>query len=103
MKLSKTQLRRIIRKTLQEGSYEKLNDDATGSGMNLDQEVFFGLEEDLLALCESIGISPSALSQSQSIDEALCKKYADNPRYAKYGVTVSDVLEEMKLVIQEIG
>ena len=103
MKLSKTQLRRIIRKTLREGAYEKLNDEATGSGMNLDQEVFFGLQEDLLALCDSTGIEPSELSKSKSIDEALCKKYAGNPRYAEYGVTVEDVLEELKNVIQEIG
>ena len=105
MKLSKRQLKRIIREEkikLQEGTHEKLNSDVTGDDSNLDQEVYFGLEEDILELCESIGISPSALSQSQSIDEALCKKYADNPRYAKYGVTVSDVLEELKNVIDDL-
>ena len=81
MKLSKRQLKRIIRKTLQEGTYEKLNSDVTGDSSNLDQEIYFGLANDV---------------------EALCEKYATDPRYAKYGITVSDVLEELKNVIREI-
>ena len=78
MKLSKHQLRRIIRKTLREGVYEKLNNDATETSSNLDQEVHFGLEEDV---------------------EKLCRKYADDIRYAQYGVTAKDVFEELKEVV----
>ena len=81
MKLSKTQLRRIIRKTLREGVYEKLNNDATETSSNLDQEVYFGLEEDVIELC---------------------KKYADELRYAQYGVTLEDVFEELKHVVSGI-
>ena len=81
MKLSKRQLKRIVRKVLREGTYEKLNSNVTGDDANLDQEVFFGLSEDVMELCE---------------------KYASNPRYAQYGVTIADVLEELKNVIQEI-
>ena len=81
MKLSKRQLRRIVRKVLREGTYEKLNSDVTGDDANLDQEVFFGLSEDVLELCE---------------------KYANDPRYAQYGITVDDVLEELKNVVSDI-
>ena len=81
MKITKRQLKRIIRKTLQEGTYEKLNSDVTGNDANLDQEVFFGLSEDVMELCE---------------------KYANDPRYAQYGITVDDVLEELKNVVSDI-
>ena len=53
MKITKRQLRRIIReekqKLIKEGIREKLSDAATGSGMNLDQEVYFGLENGINA------------------------------------------------------
>ena len=88
MKISKTQLKRIIRKTLREGlsfqslgTYEKLNSDVTGDSSNLDQEVYFGLIEDV---------------------ESLCQKYASDPRYAQYGITAADVLEDLKEVVSEI-
>ena len=66
---------------LQEGTYEKLNSTVTGDSSNLDQEVFFGLSEDVLELCE---------------------KYANDPRYSRYGITVEDVLEELKNVVSDI-
>lgn len=79
MRISKRQLQRIIReekrKLVKESMYGKLGDDATGSGMNLDQEVYFGLEQEILALVE---------------------KFANNPRYARYGVTHDDVVEVLK-------
>ena len=81
MKISKTQLKRIIRKTLREGAYEKLNSDATGDSSNLDQELYYDLANEV---------------------EAICEKYATDPRFAQYGVNEADVLEELKLVIQEI-
>ena len=81
MKLSKRQLRRIIRKTLREGVYEKLNSNVTGDSSNLDQEVHFGLEQDV---------------------EALCRKYADDLRYAQHGVTAADIFEELKHVISQM-
>jgi len=67
--------------TLREGAYEKLNSDVTGDSSNLDQEVYFGLEEDIVELIA---------------------KYADNIRYAQHGVTAEDVFEELKLVISEL-
>ena len=88
MKLSKRQLKRIIRKTLQEGlsfqnfgTYEKLNSEVTGDDSNLDQEVYFGLIEDV---------------------KTLCQKYSTDPRYAQYGITAADVLEDLKEVTSEI-
>jgi len=102
MKISKVQLRRIIRKTLTEGTYEKLNADVTGDSANLDQEVFFGLMEDVEALSEILGVSPSEIPTGQTIGEALSNKYASNPRYADYGVTLEDVLEELSAVLSEI-
>ncbi len=88
MKITESKLKRIIRKTLREGlsfqnfgTYEKLNSEATGDSSNLDQEVYFGLIEDV---------------------ESLCKKYASDPRYAQYGITAADVLEDLKEVISEI-
>ena len=81
MRITESKLRRIIRKTLREGTYEKLNSNVTGDDANLDQEVFFGLSEDVMELCE---------------------KYANDPRYAQYGITVDDVLEELKNVVSDI-
>lgn len=81
MKLSKRQLRRIIRKTLHEGTHEKLNSDVTGDPSNLDQEVYFGLEEGVIDLI---------------------RKYSDDPRYSQHGVTAADVLEELQNVISGI-
>lgn len=88
MKITKDQLKRIIRKTLREGlsfqsfgSYEKLNADATGDPANLDQEVYEGLIEDV---------------------KDLCQKYSTDPRYAQYGVTAADILEDLKEVVSEI-
>lgn len=81
MRITTSKLRRILRRVLREGTYEKLNSDVTGDDANLDQEVFFGLSEDVLELCE---------------------KYANDPRYAQYGITVDDVLEELKNVISDI-
>ena len=86
VKISKRQLKRIIReeklKILKEGTYEKLNADATGDSSNLDQEVYFGLEQGILDLID---------------------KFADNPRYTQHGVTYDDVLDELKLVLKELG
>jgi len=81
MKITKRQLKRIIRKTLREGAYEKLNADVTGDSSNLDQELYFDLAQEV---------------------EALCEKYATDPRFAQYGITDADVLEELKNVIREI-
>ena len=81
MRITKRQLKRIVRKVLREGTYEKLNSNVTGDDANLDQEVFFGLSEDVMELCE---------------------KYANDPRYAQYGITVDDVLEELKNVVSDI-
>lgn len=88
VKISKRQLKQIIKEEKQKlikeavkiGVYGKLNDDVTNSSMNLDQEVYFGLEQ---GVAELIG------------------KFAKNPRYAKYGVTFADVLEELKIVLEE--
>ena len=81
MKISKRQLKRVIRKTLREGTREKLNDEVTGGSFNLDQEVYFGLEAGVMALI---------------------RKYSDDPRYSQHGVTAADVLEELKNVISEM-
>jgi len=85
MKISKRQLKRIIReekqKLIKEGTHEKLNADVTGDSSNLDQEVYFGLEQGVIALIE---------------------KFANDPRYAQHGVTYEDVLEELKLVVGDM-
>tara|TARA_R110001592_G_scaffold361584_2_gene672598 strand:+ start:8690 stop:8950 length:261 start_codon:yes stop_codon:yes gene_type:complete len=86
MKITKRQLRTIIReekrKLVKEGTHEKLNVDATGDSSNLDQEVFFGLEEGIIALVE---------------------KFANNPRYAQHGVTHADVIDELKNVLADMS
>ena len=85
MKITKRQLKRIIReekqKLIKEGTHEKLNADVTGDDSNLDQEVYFGLEQGVIALIE---------------------KFANDPRYAQHGVTYEDVLEELKLVVGDM-
>ena len=89
MRITESKLRRTIRKTLREGlsfqnlgTYAKLNREVTGDSCNLDKEVYFGLIEDV---------------------ESLCKKYASDPRYAQYGITAADILEDLKEVISEIN
>ena len=101
MKTTISNLRRAIRRTLIEGTHEKLNADVTGDPANLDQEVYFGLMEDVEALSEILGVSPSAIPTEQTIAEALSNKYASNPRYSEYGVTPEDVLEELNNVLSE--
>ena len=85
MKLSKRQLKRIIKeeklKILREGTYEKLNSEVTGDDSNLDQEMYFDLMREV---------------------EIICGEYAEDPRFAPYGVTRADVLEELKNVIREM-
>ena len=81
MKLSKRQLKRIIRKTLREGTHEKLNIEATGDPANLDQEIYFDLMREV---------------------ENICEEYAKDPRFSPYGITAADVLEELKNVIREM-
>ena len=85
MKLSKRQLKRIIReekaRILKEGTFEKLNSDVTGDPSNLDQEVYFSLEEGI---------------------ENLLRSISDNPRYAQHGVTYEDVLEEFLNVVRDM-
>ena len=66
---------------LQEGTHEKLNSDVTGNSDNLDQEMYFDLAREV---------------------EDLCEKYSSDERFAPYGVTPADVLEELKNVIREI-
>ena len=82
MKITKSQLKRVIRKTRREGTHEKLNSEVIGDSSNLDQEVYFGLEEGVIALV---------------------RKYSDDPRYSQHGVTAADVWEELKNVMSEIG
>ena len=85
MKITRRQLKRIIReeqqKLISEGTREKLNYDASGDSRNLDQEVYFGLEQGA---------------------KDLVAKFANNPRYSKYGVTSMDVLEELRNVVEEL-
>ena len=85
MKLNKRQLKRIIReekqKLFSEGAYEKLNADVTSDDSNLDQELWYGLESAVYDLCH---------------------QFAKQPRFAKHGVSVEDVLEELKNVVYEI-
>lgn len=57
-------------------AHEKLNDDATGTGHNLDQVLYFGLLEQILEIC---------------------KQRAE--QFVKYGVTEKEVLEEIRCVI----
>ena len=80
MKITQSKLRRIIRKTLREGAHEKLTDDATGGSTNEDQVLHFALTNDI---------------------EMLCMQYQQH--YAKYGVTEQDILEEIKLIVNDMS
>ena len=57
-------------------AYEKLNDDATGLGDNLDQVLYFGLQEQIIEICK------------QRAQE-----------FSEFGVTVEDVLNEIRCVL----
>ena len=84
MKITKRQLRRIIKEEkakLQESAQAKLSDDATGTGMNLDQELYFGLEDGI---------------------KALLAEYANDTRFIQHGVTYEDVLGEFLLVVDDM-
>ena len=81
MKSTKRQLKRIIRKTLSERAGPKLDNDVTETSENLHQEVYFGLQKDI---------------------EALCLKYSDNLRYSQHGVTSKDIFEEIKYVMSHM-
>jgi len=59
-------------------AYEKLNDDATGTGQNLDQVLYFGLQEQIIEIC---------------------KQRAE--QFSEFGVTIQDVLEEIRCVLDE--
>ena len=59
-------------------AYEKLNDDATGTGQNLDQVLYFGLKEQILEICKQ-----------------------RSKEFSKYGVTEEDVLDEIRCVLGE--
>ena len=81
MKITKVQLRRIIRKTLTEGTHEKLNSEVTGDDSNLDMEVYMGLQEGI---------------------ENLISSFSDDERYAQHGVTYKDVFEEFLNVVADM-
>ena len=88
MKLSKRQLKRIIReekvKILREarkGTHAKLHAAASGDPRNLDQEVYFGLEAGV---------------------KELVAEFANDPRYTEYGVTSMDVLLELQNVVKAL-
>ena len=57
-------------------AHEKLNDDATGTGQNLDQVLYFGLQEQLLEI---------AKQKSQ--------------QFAKYGLNEEEILNEMRSIL----
>ena len=59
-------------------AHEKLNDDSTGTGHNLDQVLYFGLQEQILEIC---------------------KQRAE--QFVKYGVTEKDVLDEIRCVLDD--
>ena len=80
MKITQPKLRRIIRRVLREGAHEKLNSDATGDSRNLDQELHFALTNDV---------------------EMICMQYQQ--QFAKYGVTEQDILEELKLIVNDMS
>ena len=80
MKVTKRQLRKIIQKTLRESAHAKLNSDATGNSRNLDQELHFALTNDV---------------------EMLCMQYQQ--QFAEYGVTEQDILEELKLIVNDMS
>ena len=82
MKITKRQLRRIIReekqKLIKENAHSKLNDDVTRTGENLDQELYMGLTQGIKTLVD---------------------QFANNPRYEQYGITHEDVMSELKIIL----
>jgi hypothetical protein len=58
-------------------AHAKLNDDATGTGQNLDQVLYFGLQEQILEICKQ-----------------------RSEQFSEYGVTLLDVLEEIRCVLE---
>tara|TARA_R110001606_G_scaffold376508_1_gene535227 strand:+ start:347 stop:589 length:243 start_codon:yes stop_codon:yes gene_type:complete len=57
-------------------AHSKLNDDATGTGQNLDQVLYFGLQEQILEICKQRAA-----------------------QFVKYGVTEKEVLDEIRCVL----
>jgi len=57
-------------------AYGKLNDDTTGTGQNLDQVLYFGLQEQILKIC---------------------KQRAE--QFAKYRLTENEVLNEIRCIL----
>ena len=57
-------------------AHEKLCDDSTGTGENLDQVLYFGLQEQIIEICK------------QRAQE-----------FSEFGVTVEDVLNEIRCVL----
>ena len=80
MKITQSKLRSIIRKTLRESAHAKLNADATNNSANLDQELHFALQNDIIMLCQ---------------------QYAQH--YAEYGVNEQDVLDEIRAAIEDLS
>ena len=57
-------------------AHEKLNDDATGTGQNLDQVLYFGLQEQILKIVKQ-----------------------QTEQFSEYGLTPEDVLDEIRCVL----
>ena len=57
-------------------AHEKLNDDVTGMGQNLDQVLYFGLQKQILEICKQ-----------------------RSEQFAKYGLTKNEVLNEIRCVL----
>jgi len=61
-----------------QGAHAKLNDDATGTGENLDQVLYFGLMDQI-----------AEIARKRSIE------------FKEYGLTQEDVLNEIRAVLAE--
>lgn len=59
-------------------AHSKLNDDVTGTSENLDQVLYFGLQDQIREICRQ-----------------------RSEQFKKYGVTQQDVLDEIRCVIRE--
>ena len=57
-------------------AYEKLNDDTTGTGQNLDQVLYFGLREQILEIVKQ-----------------------RTEQFSEYGLTPEDILDEIRCVL----
>jgi len=57
-------------------AHEKLNDDATGTGQNLDQVLYFGLQEQILEIVKQ-----------------------RTEQFSEYGLTENEVLNEIRCVL----